>query len=213
MIKIFFRLDATWLNRFVVRAALLFCQLQPRCSLLESAGAQRKLALDSLAQGLVSCTRHLETENKVSSLPESAFWMILQSSTTNQQQSNKKRYHLKIASVGSLVMGPPKARMTNDRSTGVAWWENVAIIWHEWMTVSWQAHWLVANNANTSRTIYLTKTTTKWNTQFHHKNHTKQQKNEKLRHYHKNTHIVIRANGTVTSKTQKDKQSLILLNA
>ena len=67
-------------------------------------------------------------QNMISSLPESAVIRIGESKSI-QQLINKGGDNSKIVGVGrrlsesleqGLVMAPPRARMTNDRSTGVA---------------------------------------------------------------------------------------------
>ena len=112
----FFCLMAAWLNEVVVRAV----------ALLSALTKEYNMHIIQCWSG--NCTSQVWTQNMISSLPESAVICIGESNSI-QRKSNKCGGNPKIVGVGrrlsesleqGLVMAPPRARMTNDRSTGVA---------------------------------------------------------------------------------------------
>ena len=112
----FFCLMAAWLNEVVVRAV----------ALLSALTKEYNMHIIQCCSG--NCTSQVWTQNTISSLPESAVICISESNSI-QRKSDKCGDNPKIVGVGrrlsesleqGLVMAPPRARMTNDRSTGVA---------------------------------------------------------------------------------------------
>ena len=107
---------AAWLNEVVVRAVALLSALTKEFTNAYYSVVKWQLYKPSSIQ------------NMISSLPESAVIGIGESNSI-QQLINKGGDNSKIVGVGrrlsesleqGLVMAPPRARMTNDRSTGVA---------------------------------------------------------------------------------------------